>query len=368
MKWVRVFTVSGIVLAAALAAAVWSIHVRVAGLGSTLLGQKVTLAVSAVYLVLSIETVLLFWAGLKSFKTNLKLAYLILCAAIIMFAIAQIQVPLTTISGLEWWTTTGLVTLPYMLSSMLAFWSLRTFARLLDIKDMFTQFRVVVPVILVLIAITFFLPVHLSALMPTAAAHHAFTAIVVWELIFDGLAAYNAWRIRQVIGGRYLGAVTWLFVAFFSYTLVHVHFGILQIIGYDNWYGQNSFEILPLTLVALLLVRAGYAFWQISGDTKTAVSASPMDVVIYTANLATNRREIEPIIHTVRTISTHMVPGGQLPAHDQEELGRVYLKLEQYLVEQERLRYFTRSGLRQHIERTFLHEPGQFPAFWAILT
>ncbi|MDB5178643.1 MAG: hypothetical protein JWN01_586 [Patescibacteria group bacterium] len=367
MNKIKVVALLGVALGVVLAGLAYFEPITPGGISGTVFGQRLTLMVASLYLVLSIEAVVLFWAGLKGFKGGLRKAYLILCAAIIMFAIAQIQVPVTTITGLEWWTTTGLVALPYVLSSFLAYWALRTFAQAVGIKDALTKFRFVLPAIFALIAVSFFLPVHLSSIMPTAVAHHTFTAIVIWELVLDGLAGWNAWRIRQTMGGTYQSAMTWLFVAFFSYTLTHLHFAVLQATGYDNWYGRNSLETVPLAVVGLLLVKAGYEFWKVTAPVRAAKSSSPLDVVIYAASLATNRGAINPIMDTVRQVSAGMTPGGSLSAQNQEALAQVYLKLEAYLVEKEPLRTFTREDLRGRIERKFPHEASQGSAFWGKL-
>jgi hypothetical protein len=324
---------------------------------------------SALYLALSTETILLFVAGLKAFKTQLRRAYVLLCVAFILFALAQVQVPLTTITSLEWWTTSGLVSLPYVLSCLFSYLSLRKFARLVGIDDALTKLRFVLPAVLAVVVVSaLVVPVRLSVIMPTELAHRTFTGIVVWMLALDTLTTFNTWRIWRAMGETYSRAMRWLFVMFFGYTVVHIHFLALQFTGYDNWYGDNSLETVPLALAGVLLVKAGYEFWRVTAPTEVASSGSPLDVVVYMASLATNRHEINTILDTVRSVSANLAQDGTLKPQHERDLAKAYLDLETYLIEKESLREFTREGLRDTIAHRYPHAPDQNAAFWSRLT
>src|SRR4051812_3097774 len=114
MKKVTLFSLGGLVLAAGLGVAASFVPVKGGGITGTTIGQKMPWITAAIYLVLQAEAAWLFLAGLKSFKTNLRISYFILCVAIFLFAMAQLQLPLISIPGWEWWATSGLVTIPYL--------------------------------------------------------------------------------------------------------------------------------------------------------------------------------------------------------------------------------------------------------------
>jgi hypothetical protein len=81
---------------------------------------------------------------------------------------------------------------------------------------------------------------------------------------------------------------------------------------------------------------------------------SPLELVNYAASLASNPREIDPILDQVRAITSNLSPGQVLSAEEEAILFGVYLRLEQYLATKEPLRSFPRAELRKKLTTSLL--------------
>lgn len=89
-------------------------------------------------------------------------------------------------------------------------------------------------------------------------------------------------------------------------------------------------------------------------DTATTQIEGVLDLVTYTAGLASNPADINSLLDTVREITARLGPGQAPTAEDEKQLLGVYLELENYLTTKEPLRSFTRDELRKRIAPTLL--------------
>ncbi len=78
-----------------------------------------------------------------------------------------------------------------------------------------------------------------------------------------------------------------------------------------------------------------------------------IDEIILLASLASNRRVIDPILNDVRLITAHIQAGDALSADDQNRLSKVRQRLEDYLVDKDELRTFTRKSIQERIHDQF---------------
>jgi hypothetical protein len=323
-----------------------------------------TLAISITYTILQLVSVGLFLAGLQHFKSNLRRPYWLLCAGLITLALAQLQTPLAILFDAVWWLTSGLVAVLYVAPNILLFVGIRSFARLVGIRNRLTLLRFVLPLSLVPPLISLLLPVKLSTTAATPEAAHLFIALPLWQMSTNAVSAYLAWRIKQSMGGAYTHAMRWLFATLVAYALLSLHFIILAYIGYDDtWYGRSGSYLLTFVVLSTVFVIAGYKFWAVGVQQATMVNVSPLDVVVYTASLATNPKEVDSLMDAVRYLTANKVAGQSLTLEQEKTLADVYLKLEDYLINREPLRKFTREDLRLQISQQFPHE-GAHEIFW----
>lgn len=322
------------------------------------------LGISIAYTLLHILAVWLFYSGLRNFKEELRKPYRTLCIGLITIALAQLQGPLAVFANALWWINDGFVVILYVVPNLFIYSGIRLFARLLRISSKLMLFRYILPLSMLPVALSYALPVRLSSVATSAPAAHAFLALPLWQLTVTGICAYLVWRIQRTMGSSYTNAMKWLFRSMLVYMGISMHFVLLSYIGYDStWYGRSGIYLIVFIALGTMFVTAGYQFWKIGVSTGTGQEASPLEVVLYAANLATNPGDIDAILDEVRGITAQLAPGQPLNPEQERRLGAVYLQIEKYLVTQEPLRKLTQPEIRQRIRLQF-HQNSQNGPFW----
>lgn len=325
--------------------------------------MHVTLGMSVAFTIMHILAVILFLSGLRSFKSRMRMPYGLLCIGLILLAIAQLQIPIATLSGALWWLRSGGIAVAYLIPYLFIFAGIRSFARLLGNNGILTKFKFVIPLAIGLSATSFLLPVTLSSTIPTETAFHVFLSITLWQLVLTVVSSILMWQITSTIGVSYKDAMRWLLIALVVYVVIDIHFIVLQYIGYDNPYGKSGAYLATLALVSVMFATAGYKFWRIGAPDIEPQNATTINIVIYTAGLVTNPNSIQDILDDVRSVTANSVTSS-LNQADRQKLYDVYIKLEDYLVNKEPLRRFSREKLREQIAQTFPDAKQQNPSFW----
>jgi hypothetical protein len=321
----------------------------------------------------------LIWSGLPNFKDKFRNAYKYICIAIIFVGFTQLQLPI--ISIFDWWQLleNGVVIIPFVIPFIFFPIGIRRFATLLRIKSRWTSAWLINGVGLLVGLLLAILP---HAPNNTNPLNFAFTLVLLgWIAIHTIALIVMVHRIKKVIGVRYINAMAWLYVTYVSVLATNLmYIATLLLLSPGNWYVDYNLSIAPFVIVGLLWLRAGYAFNLIAstgpipnhlgdffGPMEQKTSNIPSaDIIIYVAELASNAREIDPILDGLREVTSKVPPGGTVRIEDQSTLAQVYLKLESYLVNQDPLRKFTQTELRELINRTFAQQT-LTQTFWPIL-
>lgn len=362
-------TIALYILSLLIGVALWlsPLHIDASMQGVSSTSVHVALALGVTYTLMQVITLWLFFAGLRNFKEGLRRPYNILCVGLICVALAQLQTPVALLLGAEWWFTSGAAALLYVVPNVFMFAGLRSFMHLLDVRSRWTSYWVAMPAVLVLPAVSFILPVKLSATASTLTAAHAYVALPMWQMGVNAICAYMALRIQKTMGRAYTDAMRWLFFAMLTYTLMSLHFVILSYVGYDaTWYGRSGAYLSVFAVLGSVFVVAGYKFWEIGTHTARIANASAVDVVLYVASLATNAHEIDPVLDELRRVTVHLTPGRPLTPEEERALSKVYIGLENYLTTLEPLRKLTKEDLRRQVIEQFPHSDQSGP-FWVAI-
>lgn len=313
---------------------------------------------------------LLLLTNLDVYKAKLRRAYIVMSVGVLVIGASTLQILI--ISLFNGWTNTALAgmlssltLLLYLLSGVLLYIAVRSFARLVGVRHLLTRAWVVLPGALVVAALSSFWPhVPLPPGTPEA-AFDAFVGIFFWSgslMLFAGWLALN---VRKHAGAHYSHAMTWLALALLVSALLLLYGGIRAAL-------LNTGDNLILSVLSYILaiasglmwIRAGYAFALTKYydedvpllrqlfTKESSVAKGPttvIDMVVYTAGLVSNSREIDPLLDDVRTVTAKLDPGENPSPNDTKRLVSVYLKLEQYLIEKEAIRAFTQQELRRHL-------------------
>ena len=354
--------------------------------GLVLSDQTATFRVSMIFSVaaalLNIFAVPFFLIGLKRFKPELRQTYLILCVGIVVFGLAQVQLPLVNLYNATFWVDSGAIAIPYLIGVICIFWSMRSLSHLLGIKSLWRSGSLALLATVLISLAASFLP-HVKVVIDEMSYHISLT-LSIWNSVFITFAAILAFKIRQNIGLSYVNAMNWLFRALAVLSFAGWHYSIEQLLAtVGNWYYDYSIAVIPFVAGALALVIAGFTF-DLIDTTQDSVPVPPptpasvpmpapvpdvvpqplksstvlspaqeLEVILYVANLVSIPSDINALLERIRIITSKIQPGQVPSSEDQKALDLIYVKLEDYLLHRDPLRVFTQEELRSRIIKRF---------------
>ena len=307
-------------------------------------GLSITLVVAA----------LLFVYGLRDFKPEMRRSYQIIAASVALFGILNLQYPLLIYLNLvpgPWLAYGGSITI-IIAGIGLHYIGTRHFGKTLGVDTKFASWPLLIMCTIVACAAVVFIPHRYEIPEFWYQLHQIIcTFDIVWNTFIAGILI----RSIQEVGPSYTGALKWLAAGAAGSALGFVQvFIVSATIGQNSSYNLHGFTAAPFEITGWFYIISGYLFCKIrfyglrAQDRQT--SGRPvLDAVINTARLVSNRREIDDILQSVRTITASLGAQQALSPVRQQTLLQVYLKLEDYLITRERLRTFTREGLRARL-------------------
>lgn len=310
----------------------------------------------AVILPVCIFAPLTCWLLLKSlreFKSASRRAYYLIIAGIFLFAVAQIEQIAMALTmafyprlpdSLGVTVISLLFLVPFSASLFALYFGLRKLIHILNIKTIWRSIVFTLLFSLLIAGLCLLLPLSDPSL-----------AQVFQILLFCGgitfAATLLASRIARTINSSYRPAMLWMVAGLSTLTAAIVLEGILK--GTElvhSIFVQYCMDLLPFLLAAFLFLQVGRAF-KSATFTRLPTKASHVDTIIYTAQLVSDPKAIEPILDNVRIITAKN--NTNLNTQDTQTLLEVYLKLENYLIEKEPLRHFTADSLRERLPSDF---------------
>lgn len=344
-----------------------------------------TLAVSLAMFVLSAGTTIVFAQGLGEFKTGLRVAYGIMVAGFLVMGLSFLQLPVfSLLNQLDSpWLTQGGVSIPFLVALVAIFWGLRGFARLLGVRTVWRSFLFVLA-LGVTGGVLSTLPPHVTTPLPELGFDIASAALSIVVILAFGTAILSYVLLRKA-GPVYTPALTWLSIAFTANAAGGVVFLVTHfLLPSDSDIIKGGPALMPFVFGGLCLIKAADAFNVTAGKMARALPLSgtspfddlpydgnhlsPVDVVMYTANLASNPAAITDIMDEVRAITARVSAGEALSDKDQRTLAGVYQRLEQYLTTKEPARQLNSQQLRYEIYRRFQSHDDGSNAFWRALS
>lgn len=303
-----------------------------------------------------------FLSSLRSFKKELRRAYYLLALGIFIFSFVQLLPSLTLVPGIVNLLTNPTVSaaaflLPFLLGALLIYLGVRSFARLLETPSVWRSIWLVGGLSLAAAAAALLLPANLPAGTDvyTYRVYKASISLASWCGMFGLAATILTFTIRRAIGPVYKNAMTWLAVALAVLTLTTFHEVIVKTYFLTSGYVTHQYSLWPYLAVGTLFLIAGYAFASTKRQT-LFISGNPsyLDIVVNVAKLASKPAEIDVTLDKVRAISAIHGTNDQLTTADKAALVDAYRKIEDYLLTKERLRTFTRDGLRANLPTDFV--------------
>jgi hypothetical protein len=338
--------------------------------GLSLTGQPGTfnLGLSIPVALFSVGGLPFFFNALGDFKNTLRRAFMLICIGMLIYSLSQLQFVIVAVFNLAFWVQSGAIILPYILGVILLFFGVRRFSGLLLIKSFWRSGFLAFGTAFVVAFASTFLP-HVALAQPEIEFDIA-NALQIWLAVLLFFAFMNVWLVRTVVAPRYQQAVTWMTAANGLFVLAIVHYVAVGLaLPADSWYANSALMLVPTLLYAMAFMRAGYTFNRITADeAASTTNATPVDVVVYMAGLASNVREIEEPLDKLRQVTaSRSSQGAAITPQQEETLVGIYHQLEKYLVEREPLRKFDAASLRETLRTRFQAAGAARSAFWKVV-
>jgi hypothetical protein len=321
-------------------------------------------AFAAVLGILYSGSALWFFGGLKDFRTQLRTAYVLLGAGLIIFTIAWWQLPIFGLFDL-WhtaWATGGGVILIFILGAFLIYLAIRQIGKTLSFKPKESSLPLVLGITIVVtilsgIAAKYFVQYELESV-------EIYIAAVSTTACFFFFGGSLARKIVKNIGAAYKSAIRWqslfLFVLFFG----ALHEGITTLfLTIGDPYEDYGIYLWPFIVAGFVILKATYEFRLLTSivvlDEKSAtVMEKPndrdyIDSIVALEQLASRPKDIEPQLDEMRLVTSEIKSNVPLSDSGKVRLMHVYAQVESYLMNNDPLRKFEQVELRMHITPRF---------------
>lgn len=326
------------------------------------------IATSAVLIdvMLALGSAVLFLMALRRFRPELKPAYRLLAFSTVAVGLGLLIFPYIEYYGLwdNLWLNMSSY-LQYLVGAPLMYLGVRMFYKKLQLKGAAASFIVVIAAIAICSAIHPFLPYD-NAWPFTIWQYNLFKIVTIIPFVLYIAAGLMALRILQRTGREYHSAFTWLVIAMAFYAINTLGIILIEVIGYEHAYYANRIYTAPAVLGDLALVFAGYSFVCI-GIARRAQSkqgnVTSVDIILHTASLASNQALIDEQLDKLRIITARK-SSDALTDEDQATLKSAYLAIEEFLVNEDPLRTYTRESVRLNVALRLGLDQNSGHTFW----
>ncbi len=307
-----------------------------------------------------------FLSALSSFTKDLRIAYRLLVAGVVLFGLGLLQLPILGIFNLwdTWYVFWGVILVPFLVSVTLMYIGLRTFGRVLTIRSLFMSWRMLALVGVVFIAAL--VPIaHFLTRFP-AEGLEVYDAVLMWCLAVFFFCAGLAFRIRQQIGEVYKDAMHWIHIALIAYAAATFHEYLANIVFDPNGpYAATGAELLVFVVAGFLFLEAGRRFYLLiapAAITATTGFSSEeitfndyVESIIRIAELVSRPADVDPILDNLRAVTAMHGAGLDkgLSSQERERLINTYRQLESYLTTKEPVRRQTSAEIRSRATPAF---------------
>ncbi len=318
------------------------------------LGGQIGLGGAMVICFLQLSALWFFLTSLKTFKASLRKAYYVLSAGLLIFSLAQVQLPLAfVIQDFPAILQYFIVLSPFLLGPLVMYLGVRRFARILEIHNLWARVWVAIGIALLAATIPTILSIIFfgSADSQTAIVY----GLVTWGAGFALAGSMVAFRIRGGLSPAYSIAMKRLGIALAVLAFACLHEVVARTLAFDviSWYTSYNLSVWGFVAVAVLMLWAALAFRAVTEQYSSLdENASELDTVIHTAELASIPAEIEGTMNKVRKMTASR-SSSELTEADKHTLVDVYGELESYLINKDPLRKFNREDLRNTLPAGF---------------
>ncbi len=316
------------------------------------------LSITSAIVIFAVGAAWYFLTGLNTFQPQFRLGYYFLCAGILFLAAAQAQFPILTLTNAfsGWWVSTGIVILPYFLSTVFLYIGVLRMAHVLQLKPLAGRWWLVSLVAITAAIGSSFIP-HLRIVSAGGAetSFDVFTGLLVINMTFSAASYFVSKRIGNQLGLAYKPAMKWLgrlyFYVIFAGLTEYLYSFLFPV---HTWYTAYGINAAPLLITSFITLIAGLHFRNISAKQFNA-DATFSDIVIAAANMSSDQKRVQPALNTIKAINAVLSRGEEPSPAQKKVLASVYLDIENSLIADDQVRKFSREELRAMLPPNFIN-------------
>jgi len=254
----RLQVVGVVVVAIALAA----IAASLPGLSSA--QQRGLVFGATAFSLITVGAAWLFLTALSSFKSELRRAFIVICAGVTVLGLSLLGQPIMEVFSLRQYPIVSLLySVPIFIAAILFHVGDTLYVRLVGVKNIWTSAWPIIIAGLPLTIVTFFVP-HLPTREPPF-IFHLVALIWLWMLLTPIASAIILRMALRQVPELYKPPVRHLFQAMFPIIAVVAYQYALRIIAGPYMEGLVAYILFGLvTVMGMALLRAGYTFNKIS--------------------------------------------------------------------------------------------------------
>lgn len=215
------------------------------------------LVASFMFSPIDIGAVVLFLMGASAYKARLRIAYVGIVLSVALATVGVSQIAIINAFNLldSAWVKLGGLTLPFLFSGIAAYCGVRSMARQVGVRSIWTRFLFAVPVVGVLIAGSIFLP-HAATSIPEKYFDIS-NGVITWDIGIYAICTIIALQVSRHIGQHYTRAMAWLALSYGWGTVLTLTVLTALLTGNPV---INHIGDVTVVIGAILYLKAGYEF------------------------------------------------------------------------------------------------------------
>jgi len=314
----------------------------------------------------------LFIRGLDGFTQELKHAYGLFVTGFCLIGIGYMQLTILPLIHQydSWWVKYGFIGIPFFAGMACLYMGIRGYAKLFQVRSIFVSIWATAGITLAAGIASIFAPTATPNIpIDTITLHTAQLGQTV-PLVVTAAAAVLCYQSRRRAGSAYIPALAWLYI-FLLLDAIGCAAGIvIRLMQPGNNIILDSGLAYSLYVVSsIALIKSAIEFNKIRygrdnslpPDEQTffgkpfdnAVSTDTVaGVITYLAGFASDATAIDPILDTMRIMTSTRDPG-PFTEQEQRQLAKTYLQLEYYLSETDPVRRYSRDELQALLRTRF---------------
>jgi hypothetical protein len=351
------------------------------------LSFQIPLALGLIVAEMHTGACIIYFGSLKKFTLRLKVAYSIICAGSIFIAVGTVQ--LLVVNALGWqqisWVVYGGTELPILIGLFLAFLGYARFAVLLGMKRAKWLPFIVAAVCLMMFGIVPFLP-HIPRAYSELGLDISMSLSAMQSvMLLAGIILVVVMKRR--IGTLYTAALAWTMLAFiFGVLATGQQFFEYLFLPDDHWYVTYRLYTICIGISGIFSLKAALVFSTIPSASELPIlqgkqsffgrpkqtpvqkqrALSLIDLVMFTGSLASDQRALAQPLHRIQVLTDTIGTLQNTPIAAKRILAGTYCEIEDYLVEREAVRSYSRQELRKLVAERFADQLEQ-EDFWELV-